>query len=128
MEHQSEKDKYCIAWFKLSECLARKEKERALGVYRLLYHSIDDEALAVQLEGDLLLFFDDEVAIAKYKRAVELYEKQERFPLAIGVCEHIITLKPSDLWALKRLSDLYRITGITHKLQEIEQKLALIAT
>lgn len=123
---QSAKDKYCVAWFKLAECLARKEKERALGVYRLLSHSIDDEALAVQLEGDLLLFFDDEVAIAKYKRAVELYEKQERLPLAIGVCEHIITLNPSDIWALRRLSDLYRITGITHKLHEIQQKIELI--
>lgn len=123
MEHQPTKDKYCIAWFKLAECVSRKEKERALGVYRLLYHSIDDEALAIQLEGDLLLFFDDAAAIAKYKKAAELYEKQERLALAIGVCEHIVTLNPQDIWTLKRLYELYVLMGIDHKAQDIKKRL-----
>ena len=60
--------KYSIAWFKLAECVGRKEKERALAVYRLLSHSIGDEALTTHLEGDILLSFDDDVAIAKYKK------------------------------------------------------------
>ena len=40
-----------------SQCVARKEKERALGVYRLLSHSFDDLAFARQLEGDIFSFF-----------------------------------------------------------------------
>ena len=47
-------DKYTIAWFKLAECVAKGEKEKAFGVYRLLMHSLEDQAYAYQLEGDLL--------------------------------------------------------------------------
>ncbi len=128
MERQSSNKKYCIAWFKLAECVSRKEKERAFGVYRLLTHSIGDEALATQLEGDLLLSFDDVilVAIAKYKQAVELYQKQERFAPAIGICEHIIMLQPQDIWTLKKLVDLYQKMGIESKLQEVKKKLNAI--
>ena len=57
-------DKYNIAWFRLAECVSRGEKERALGVYRLLAHSFGDEAFAHQLMGDLLLSFDDAQALA----------------------------------------------------------------
>jgi len=124
MERQSSNEKYCIAWFKLAECVSRKEKERALGVYRLLAHSIEDEALAIQLEGDLLLSFDDAVAMVKYKQAAELYQKKERFAPAIGICEHIIMLHPQDKWALKKLVDLYRVMGIASKVKEINKKLA----
>ena len=52
-------DKYNVAWFKLAECVARGEKEKALGVYRLLVHSLDEPAFIRQLEGDLLLAFKD---------------------------------------------------------------------
>ena len=123
MERQSSNEKYCIAWFKLAECVSRKEKERAFGVYRLLAHSIGDEALAMQLEGDLLLSFDDAAAIAKYKQAVELYQKKERFAPAIGICEHIVFLHPQDIWTLKRLVDLYQKMGITSKVKETQKKL-----
>ena len=68
-------DKYNIAWFKLADCVARGEKERALGVFRLLSHSFDDPALARQLHGDLLLSFRDERAQEKYEEAVTALER-----------------------------------------------------
>jgi len=115
--------KYSIAWFKLAECIARKEKERALAVYRLLSHSIDDEALAVHLEGDILLSFDDQVALVKYKKAVELYQKQGRTAPAVGICEHITLLQPQDIWALQKLVELYQKMGITSKREEAQKRL-----
>jgi len=122
MKHYSS-DKYSIAWFKLAECVSRKEKERAMGVYRLLVHSIADEALAAQLEGDLLLSFDDDAANTKYKKAVELYCKQKRFALAVGVCEHILLLRPHDSWPHQKLIDLYQLMGVTLRQEEIKKQL-----
>ena len=51
--------KTSLAWFKLAEFVTRGEKERALSIFRLLAHSIRHDALVVQLEGDILLAFDD---------------------------------------------------------------------
>lgn len=98
--------KFNIAWFKLAEFVARKEKERALGIYRLLTHGIRDEALAVQLEGDLLLAFNDERALTCYVRALELYERGGKLVHAIAVGEHCVTLKP-DAVIFARLINLY---------------------
>lgn len=121
--HSSKKNKYSVAWFKLAECISRKEKERALAVYRLLSHSIGDEALAVHLEGDILLSFNDMVAITKYKKAVEMYQKQKRLAPAIGICEHIVLLHSQDTWALHRLSELYHAMGIQSKAHATKQRL-----
>lgn len=86
---------YNIAWFKLAECVSRGEKERALGVYRLLSHSIGDAAFVLQLEGDLLLAFDDkEQAIEKYRSAIQTYQQDNRWLEAAGVYEHIISIEP----------------------------------
>lgn len=62
-----------IAWFKLAEFVGRKEKERALYLFRLLVHSITDTALVSQLEGDLLAAFGDEKAIDSYEKAMRTY-------------------------------------------------------
>lgn len=64
-----------IAWFKLAECVTRKEKERALTILRLLVHSFNDPAFAAQLEGDILRAFSDEKAGESYRRAQQLYEQ-----------------------------------------------------
>jgi hypothetical protein len=86
-------EKYTIAWFKIAECVARGEREKALGVYRLLAHSIDDEALVKQLEGDILLSFEDKGAIEKYLQAIEAYKKKGKFLQAAAVSEHVFTLE-----------------------------------
>jgi len=85
-------DKYTIAWFKLSECIARGEKERALGMYRLLAHSLDNSAFAKQLEGDILLFFNDNAAYEKYNEAVKIYVNQQRFLEAAMTYEHLLSI------------------------------------
>ena len=88
-------DKYNVAWFKLAEFVVRGEKERALGLYRLLVHSFDDAALAYQLEGDLLLSFHDGAAAKeKYTWAAQKYAQEHRFIEAAAVYEHLISLAP----------------------------------
>jgi hypothetical protein len=67
-----------IAWFKLAEFVGRKEKERALYLFRLLVHSIADTALVAQLEGDLLAAFGDEKAVESYEKAMRCYLATER--------------------------------------------------
>jgi len=82
-------DKYTIAWFKLAECIERGEREKAYGVYRLLAHSIADQAYAYQLEGDLLRSFEDPRAYQKYQSAAKLYYQERRWHEAAGLCEHL---------------------------------------
>jgi hypothetical protein len=68
-------ESYTIAWFKIADFVARGEKERALTVYRLLMYSVAEPALSYQLEGDILLAFDDDAAIDRYHVAANLYKK-----------------------------------------------------
>lgn len=100
-------DKYSVAWFKLAECVARGEKERALGVYRLLSYSFDDQAFACQLAGDLLRSFDDNTAIEQYYQAAQLYQKAHRFLESAAVYEHLIHLIPDKELYLINLVELY---------------------
>lgn len=102
-------DKYNVAWFKLAEFVARGEKERALGMYRLLVHSFNDKALAYQLEGDILLSFKDTAAIEKYNAAALLYQKEQRLIEAAAIYEHIVTLLPNSEHYLNILIELYEV-------------------
>lgn len=109
-------DKYSVAWFKLAECVSRGEKERALGVYRLLSHSFDDPAFACQLEGDILFSFEDEAgALLKYREAIRLYQRADRLLEAAAVCEHVITLVPTKYEYMRLLVDLYARLSMTSK-------------
>lgn len=87
---QTQFDKHTIAWFKIAECVSRGEKERALGVYRLLSHSFNDNALKCQLEADIYCSFGEtEQAILLYQQAMELYKKSHRSLEAEAVGEHL---------------------------------------
>lgn len=109
-------DKYNVAWFKLAECVLRGEKERALGVYRLLSHSFDDVAFASQLEGDILFSFEDQVgALAKYNQAIVAYQKTNRLLEAAAVCEHVITLAPATHEYIRLLIDIYKKLKLTDR-------------
>jgi len=89
-------EKYNVAWFKLAECVARGEQERAFGVYRLLSHSFEDKAFAQQLAGDLYLAFKDtDAAMQKYEAAAHLYKEDGRVAEATAIYQHLITLDPS---------------------------------
>lgn len=108
----SPSDKYNVAWFKLAECVARGEKERALGMYRLLTHSLNDSSLARQLQGDIFLSFNDTpTAIEHYKAAAQLYKQSDRFLEAVAVYEHIATLVEDKQEPLIFLIDVYCMIG-----------------
>lgn len=116
-------EKSSLAWFKLAEFVTRGEKERALSIYRLLSHSLKSEALAAQLEGDLLQAFDDERALDAYRRAALLYQHENDIVQAIILYEQISSLAP-DLddvlltllaW-YQRLEDHARTADIAHRL------------
>jgi len=110
---QVQSNNYNIAWFKLAECVSRGEKERALGMYRLLSHSIADQALVEQLEGDLLgAFADAQQAIIKYHRAIERYMQTDRWLEAAAVYEHIISLEPTNYEHYMRVIEIYHQLGI----------------
>lgn len=104
-----------IAWFKLAEFVERKEKERALAIYRLLIHSLSDPAYIAQLEGDLLAAFHDERATESYRRAALVYEKTDRFFAAALAHEQIALLSccEQSLESWKRAYELYQLIGNT---------------
>ena len=89
-------ESYNIAWFKLADFVARKEKERALSVLRLLMHSISDEALTYQLEGDILQAFQDYSAIDRYHAAAQMYQKLGKFQQAISSHHYAIRFQENE--------------------------------
>lgn len=97
---------YNVAWFKLADIVARGEKERALSVYKLLMHSFTDQAFAYQLQGDILLSFDDDTALDSYHQAANLYKRNGSYQKAIAVYEHVALFK-NDLKILEALLDVY---------------------
>ncbi len=104
-------EKFNIAWFKLAESVARKEKERAFSLYRLLAHSIGNAALEAQLEGDLLLAFNDARAYNSYLKAAQLYQREGKLTSAIAVTEHASSLVAENSDCMLQLSYLYDKMG-----------------
>lgn len=101
-------DKKTVAWFTLAECVSRGERERAFGVYRLLSHSLDDRALAAQLEGDLLCAFNMSTeALEKYAKALHVYKQAGKLLEAVAVCEHMRLLEPDNPIHMQHALGLY---------------------
>lgn len=103
---QEQTGKRNVAWFTLAECVSRGEKERALGVYRLLSYSLEDSAVKAQLEGDLLWAFNDSAALEKYYNAAVQYQHDGRYREALAVLEHSRAMAPSSRYCLERLIEL----------------------
>ena len=120
---QQPTEKYQIAWFKLSEFIRRKQKERALGMYKLLMHSVEDPAFAKQVEADILYFFEEPKAIESYVEAAETYKKMGKLAQATAIYEHLIILEPKNTSFIKQLTNLYgslhHPTRITFSLQRL---------
>ncbi len=118
-------DKYTVAWFKLAECVAKGEKEKAFGVYRLLMHSLEDKAYAYQLEGDLLGAFQDERAFEKYEYAAQLYVSNHRWKEAAALYQELACLGPDTDRYIKQLLQVCKKykTGLNYyiKLTEVAQ-------
>lgn len=104
-----------IAWFKLAECVARGEKERALNVYRLLSHSIEDSALAYQLEGDILSSFNDDDALDRYRQAAHMYQDAGQFLEAAAVYEKLLILTDDNISYAQCLISIYKELNLSHK-------------
>jgi tetratricopeptide (TPR) repeat protein len=120
-------DKYNVAWFKLAECVSRGEKERALGVYRLLSHSFEDAAFAAQLQGDIFLAFDDKKGAAEqYAHAARLYISTNRLLQAAAIYEHLLTLDPGESSHYTTLIELYVQNDMPLRLVPHLQSLALM--
>ena len=98
-----------IAWFKLAECVERGEKERAFGLYRLLMHSHEREAFREKLEGDILLAFDEELAIKKYSSAAHHYREEEAYKEALFIYETLIMLCPHTYDYLEKVISLCEV-------------------
>jgi len=92
-------------------------------VYRLLSHSLDDPALVRQLEGDILLAFEDEDAIEKYQQAAQMYDSEGRKIEAAALYEHLLTMMKEDAQYRKMVIDLYRDLGIASKVMIHQEKL-----
>ncbi len=115
---QTQVDKHTIAWFKIAECVSRGEKERALGVYRLLSHSFNDTAIKCQLEADIYCSFGEtDQAIILYQQAMESYKKSHRFLEAAAVGEHLVVLQPSEMILHRNLIQLYLSLAMISKAQ-----------
>lgn len=117
-------EKCNVAWFKLAEFVSRKEKERAFAIYRLMVHALQDNALAAQLEGDLMAAFKDQRAIEAYKRSIAQYEISGRLFEAALVSEQLIALIviPSQELLMK-LHGLYQLLGNQRALVRLERQL-----
>jgi hypothetical protein len=110
--------KASVAWFKLAELISRGEKEKALNLYRLLAHSFEERAYALQVEGDILWSFDDNGAIERYKNAAFLYHKEKNIVAAVGVYEHLFELESEKVVYLIHLLKLYSQLHWTEKFRD----------
>lgn len=107
-----------VAWFKLAELISRGEKEKALNLYRLLSHSFEEKAYALQVEGDILWSFEDQEAVDRYKHAAFLYKKEKNLVAAAGVYEHLLTLDPGNVDNMFHLLKLYAQLNWSGKFKE----------
>ncbi|OGB97895.1 hypothetical protein A3F06_04510 [candidate division TM6 bacterium RIFCSPHIGHO2_12_FULL_36_22] len=121
-------DKYNIAWFKLAEIVARGEKERAIGMFKLLMHSINNQALAYQLQGDLLLSFEDAQAIDCYKKSAALYIHDKKYIQAAAIYEHLLSLNPETILYIEKLIDIYQALQYNDKIFFYFKKLIALLT
>ncbi|MFA6526805.1 MAG: hypothetical protein WCT20_00065 [Candidatus Babeliales bacterium] len=101
-----------VAWFKLADLITRREREKALSVYRLLAHSFQDKAYALQLEGDILFFLNDEKgACEKHTQAAFLYQKEQKWVHAASLYEQLWMLAPENPDLIAQLLIFYSLVG-----------------
>jgi hypothetical protein len=117
---------YSIAWFKLAECVLRGEKERALALFRLLTHTLDDVALALQLEGDILTAFHDSKAVEKYEQAALWYKKSNKLQQAMALWQMLHQCAPYKIEYMQELIAVYVQLNLKDNINEIMYKLVTL--
>lgn len=112
MELQTGSKNASVAWFKLADLITRREREKALSVYRLLAHSFQDKAYALQLEGDILLFLNDSKgAFEKHKQAAFLYQTERKWVHAASLYEQLWMLDQQNTELIAQLLIFYSLVG-----------------
>lgn len=85
-----EKNGQSIAWFNLHEFVKRKEREKALNIYRLLSISIQNKAFSKKLLADIFYAMqENELALKNYIESAEEYIFQNKFDLACEIIKFI---------------------------------------
>ena len=95
-----------VAWFKLAECIGRGEKERALGLYRLLTYSFEDQAFVKKLEAEIIATFDKELAAKEFVHAAHLYFSRGDVKETLFIYELLHEMFPEKIEYIERLIDL----------------------
>lgn len=122
---ETHNDKYSIAWFNLAQAIARREKERVFGMYRLLSHSLDNTALALQLEGDIFrVFAMNDEAEQKYKKSAELYKKQGDVLQAVALYYYLFTFAKDAAFYFDVLINLHLSTKKYVSCRQLFEKIA----
>lgn len=83
-------DQYSLAWEKFLELVIFAQKDEALGMAKLLGHVMNDKILALQLQADLLLFFNDtQKAKEIYMKVMSLYAQNSFGKKSDAIQEHV---------------------------------------
>ena len=86
--------KYNQGWLKIAEFVLNGEKEKALGLYRLLRSSLNDKALLYLIEGNIYLSFNDKVnAITSYLQVISIYNNLGKYNEVYALSQHISLIK-----------------------------------
>lgn len=108
-----------VAWFKLANLIEKKEKEKALNVFRLLTHSLKDKAYTLQLEGDILWSLNEiSLAKEKYTNSAFLYQKDMRWIYAVALYENLLTNDAKNYTYLTYAALCYGQLGWENKFEE----------
>ncbi len=116
-------EKSSVAWFKLAEYVGRGERERALTLYRLLIHSLVDQAFVKKLEADLWLSFDALEAEQCYRTAAEMYAKANKYEEAFQIYQLLYNHYTFTIVDFERCVELAVIVGLKVKEQFFAQQL-----
>lgn len=116
-------ERQSIAWFKLSEFIARGEKERAMSLLRLLMHSFDDRAYSKKLAAELLASFDDSQALEEYLQAAQLYKAQGDLLEAVSIFELLTFLQPEAPEYFEKVILLFKELGNVQKVLFYQKQL-----
>lgn len=111
-----------VAWFKLAECIGRGEKERALGLYRLLTYSFEDPAFVKKLEAEIIATFDKELAAKEFLHAAHLYFNRGDTKEALFIYELLHDLFPEKTEYVERLIDLTQAQSYQDRLLTYQRR------
>ncbi len=112
---QNSPEKSSVAWFKLAECLKRKERERAFLLYRLLMHSFEDNAFLKKLEGDMWVDFDTQEAIGCYLTSALSYRNRNDYYEAYLIYKKVCEIDSQATHYIDLLLDVIDHTSFKHE-------------